>query len=549
LETCPRIGQNPVVRDIEENQSTLLSILADNSGDLQSKLSQWIPTAKEIVRGLVIAGTILVGGTILFALLRKYILRAKLAAAYWVAIFAAAIFFGVAGLKPERFLQSDPGAIWLARFFVAALLFSAVRAFDRLLIIPVLTRGGRVPAHRFLHQIVIIVISCFVILGFASYAFGLEIKTFLAGSAVVSIVLGLALQETLGNFFSGLVMQASSPFAIGDWIVCAGVEGRVVDMTWRAVTIHTLEDNYVIMPNGTIASEQIVNYYTPTRATARIVSVGLEYDLPPGEGIAVLKAAALETPGVAATPEPFVYLDEFADSSINYLVKFWVSEPALHKKIEHHVRVNIWYRLKEKGYGIPYPVRTVEHVPLKKKLQQQEEAAAEHRYQAIKDLWLFAPMTEEQKRELARGASDAFLAEGQVLFSQGHMGDSLYVIRTGQVDVMVRHGNGNESKVATLKAGDFFGEMSALTGQPRTATIRASGELACLRIGKNELAAVFSSDPSIMEKISEIIAHRNAHRESVVQQAVSAAEQAQQVKTEQKSLLGKMLSFFGKGAK
>ena len=105
-----------------------------------------------------------------------------------------------------------------------------------------------------------------------------------------------------------------------------------------AVTIHTPEDNYVIMPNGTIATEQIVNYHAPTRVTARTVGVGLEYDLPPGEAVAVLKAAALETTGVAASPEPYVYLDEFADSSINYIVKFWISEPSLHKKIEHHVR-------------------------------------------------------------------------------------------------------------------------------------------------------------------------------------------------------------------
>lgn len=527
----------------------MLSILADNSGELHSALSEWIPTAKDIVRGVTISGAFLLGGVIFFALLRKYILKARLSAAYWVAILACAIFFGVAGLKPEKFLQSDPGAIWLVRIFVAALLFSGIRVVDRLLIVPVLTRGGRMPAHRFLHQILNIVLACFIILGYSSYAFGLEIKTFLAGSAVVSIVLGLALQETLGNFFSGLVMQASSPFAIGDWIVCAGVEGRVVDMTWRAVTIHTPEDNYVIMPNGTIATAQIVNYHAPTRVTARTATVGLEYDLPPGEAIAVLKAAALETTGVAANPEPYVYLEEFADSSVNYIVKFWISEPSLHHKIEHHVRVNIWYRLKEKGYGIPYPVRTVEHVSLAKKVEAQDQAAANHRYEAIKDLWLFAPMTEEQKRALARSASDAFLADGQVLFNQGHTGDSLYVIRTGQVDVLVRHANGTEAKVATLKTGDFFGEMSALTGQPRTATIRAAGELACLRIDKNDLSKVFESDPSIMEKISEVVAHRNTHRETVVQQAVSAAEQAQQVKTEQKSLLGKMLSFFGRGAK
>src|SRR6185503_4525029 len=105
-----------------------------------------------------------------------------------------------------------------------------------------------------------IVLASFALLIFGSIAFGWDINAFLAGSAVVSIVLGLALQESLGNFFSGLVMQASPPFAIGDWIICGAHEGRVVDMTWRAVTIHTNEDNFILIPNATVAKAEIVNY-------------------------------------------------------------------------------------------------------------------------------------------------------------------------------------------------------------------------------------------------------------------------------------------------
>jgi CRP-like cAMP-binding protein len=302
------------------------------------------------------------------------------------------------------------------------------------------------------------------------------------------------------------------------------------------------------MPNGIIAKEQIVNFRFPTMATARTITVGLEYDLPPGEAFAVLKAAAVETHGVSHKPEPHVFLIDFADSAIVYEVKFWITEASAHLKIENHVRTNIWYRLKEKGFNIPFPMRTIEHVRMEKKQQLQSQAASQNRLEVLKDLWMFAPLTAEQKNELAAGASDVFLADGQTLFHQDDPGDSLYVIRKGEVDVLVRVGDGTPAKVATLKAGNFFGEMSALTGQPRSATIRAAGELSCVRIGKEDLQTVFAADPAIMEKISQIIAERNAHRHAKVKEADTAAANQPTVQEEQKSLLGKMLRFFGRGA-
>ncbi len=503
-----------------------------------------------MIGGAIAAAGFVVFGLILFGVLRKYLIRARLTNASLLAIFATAIYSGIAFTA----FQGMPGGTswWIHRAYAAVLVFAAIRFLDRLLIVPVLTRGGKMPLQRFIHQIITIVVGLFAILGFGAYAFGWDIKTFLAGSAVVSIVLGLALQETLGNFFSGLVMQASSPFAIGDWIICAGVEGRVVDMTWRAVTIHTLEDNWVIVPNGTVAKEQIVNYNTPTTATARIVTVGLEYDLPPGDAIAVLKSAALETHGVSSKPEPFIFLEDFADSAVVYKIKFWINEPALHKKIEHAVRANLWYRLKQKGYNIPFPIRTVEHTRLDHKQRRQDESSAQQRYDSIANSWLFAPLSEPEKRAVASGATDVFLGPGQILFHQDDPGESCFIIRQGEVDVFIRaagSASAAETKVATLKAGDFFGEMSALTGQPRTASIRAVTNLACVEIGKEALNSVFAADPAMMEKISRLIAERNAARETIAQDAAAAASSREQaVTTQQKSLLGRMMKFFSRGA-
>jgi small-conductance mechanosensitive channel/CRP-like cAMP-binding protein len=505
----------------------------------------WIPNGQQFLRGTIVAGGILIAGLIILAVARKYISRVRLTAAYLVAMVALAVYFSIGVTKPDRFRDPlDTATFWVHRVFYAALLFVVIRIVDRIILVPLMTKGGKVPLPRFVHQIVIIVLGLFAVLGYGSHAFGWDIDKFLAGSAVVSIVLGLALQETLGNFFSGLVMQASSPFAIGNWIIVAGVQGRVVDMNWRAVTIHTSDDNFVVIPNSTIAKEQITNFHAPTVATARNVMVGLEYELGPCEAIETLKAAALETPGVLSKPEPRIYLQDYANSAIVYRVKFWIDDPSNHPWIEHQVRLNTWYRLKQKGFNIPFQIQTVEMVNLQKKLALDAKEAAAARLRAIESVPLLSPLSSEQKQELAVVSKDCQLAPGQVLFSQGDSGDSFYVIHKGDVDVLIGDTPETQKSIATLSPGDFFGEMSALTGQPRTATIRARDALIAVEINKQALNRIFELDPTIMERISQVVTKRNVEREAA--RKGLAQPSTQEVVEQQKSLLGRMLRFFGR---
>lgn len=500
--------------------------------------ARWAVDSSLIVTGLSVALAILVVGGIVLAISRRTLGRVRLTGAFLVLVTAAAIYVGFGLMKPQERL-----AFWLSRAFCAAMIFVIFRAIDRLALIPLMTRGGRIPLQRFVHQIIVIIAGIFVVLGFGSVAFGWDIDKFLAGSAVVSIVLGLALQESLGNFFSGLVMHASNPFAIGDWIVVGEVEGRVVDMNWRAVTIETDDDNFVIVPNAKIAGEVITNFNAPTRATARSVFVGLDYEIPPSDAIELLRATAMETPRVLHEPRPRIFLVEYADSSINYRIEFWIEDMPNHLEIEQDVRANLWYRLKQKGYGIPFPIRTVEHVSMRHKTAAGAEAGVQQRLRAIASVALLTPLSEEQRRSLAGVASTVHLGSGQTLFHQGDAGDSFYVIEKGEVEVIIQTDTGAARTIATLGKGDFFGEMSALTGQPRTATIRAKSGLRLVEIGKDDLQGLFNADPSIMEKLSQIIAQRNAERAALSQGGADTSAEA--VVQQQQSLFQRMRSFFG----
>jgi small-conductance mechanosensitive channel len=420
---------------------------------------------------------------------------------------------------------------------------------DRLLIVPLLARGNwrgeRAPASRIIHQVVNSIVVAVAVMTFGAIAFGWDIDKFLAGSAVVSIVIGLALQETLGNFFSGMVMHASRPFAVGDWVGMGELEGRVVDMSWRAVTIRTSDDDDVIVPNGSVARDQIINYHSPSPASARSVEVGLDYDIAPEQATAVLKAAAQEADGVLVDPAPVVYLKQFGDSSILYRIKFWIDKPASHNSIEHRVRSNAWYRLRQHGFSIPFPIRMVEHVRPERKREHHRKTAIEHRCKAIAEVVLFSPLSPEQIQAVAAGATDVLLGPGQVLFHQGEAGDSLFIIRRGEVEVLAGGEGPARHRIATLKRGDFFGEMSALTGQPRSATIAALTDLCVVEICKDDLAAMFTADPSIMEKMSQIVVDRNLSRAAALSDA-AAATPAQKV-SQQSSMLQRMRSFFGRG--
>ena len=220
--------------------------------------------------------------------------------------------------------------------------------------------------------------------------------------------------------------------------------------------------------NATVAKSDIVNFNVPSRATAQFVRVGLHYELPPADAIAVLTAAALESQGVLHSPAPVIYLEEFADSSIVYAIKFWIEDAGQHEIIQHRVRVHLWYRLRARLLdSLPHPHRRTLQPRPEKPPPAGHRTHAPHRSHRGRP----APPAAFSGAEtpLADSANELYLMTGQVLFRQGDSGDSFYIIFKGSVEVLVTpEGGTEERRVATLGPGDFFGEMSALTGQPRT---------------------------------------------------------------------------------
>jgi small-conductance mechanosensitive channel len=188
----------------------------------------------------------------------------------------------------------------------------------------------------------------------------LDVAPLIATSAVTSLVLGLALQPILGNFFAGLVISVERPFRINDWVKVGEQEGRVVAITWRTTHLRTRENDNIVIPNSKLADERVLNYYYPHPVHLERVRVPAHYDEPPYRVRRVLLECAAGVQGVMDTPPPDVFLLSFDASSILYELRVWVEDMAVAPRIASEVRARVWEEFRREGIAIPYPIQTVE---------------------------------------------------------------------------------------------------------------------------------------------------------------------------------------------
>jgi small-conductance mechanosensitive channel len=454
---------------------------------------------------------ILIVGAVLVRIFKRQLERYQLTRITRWAIIGIAIYSGIALSHPRRILDPyDILSLIINKSFVALMLLVLVRYIDRIIVLPLLTRVSRSAPSRIIHQIIIFTISFFVLAGYISWAFGIEIGSFLAGSAILSIIIGLALQETLGNFFSGMVLQAAVPFKPGDWIQIGDVEGRVIEMTWRAVTVHTLSNNHVLIPNSVVAKDKITNFYAPSLTTGTSIAIGLDYSIPPNEAKRALIQAALDVPGVL--PNPGASLVSFEDSAILYKLNFSVNHPERRGAIEEAVRVNVWYRVNQARYNIPFPIRTVEITDPEKRTLAAHDSAKADRLAAIQKSPLFAALAPDLMEQLAEQTRDFTLAAGQTFYRQNDQGNSLFVLMSGTISSIIRIEEPGQPP-RDIDAGDttapaVFGEISALTSQPRGATQRAKTDVRAMEIDQSHLKKIFDANPQLMEHFSQAVAKR-----------------------------------------
>ncbi len=348
----------------------------------------------------------------------------------------------------------------------------------------------------------------------ATFSFGDE---FLATSAVSAVVVGFALQDTLGNAVAGLAIQSEKPFNIGHWINVGEHEGRVAEVTWRATKLRTKTGNFVILPNSEVAKAAITNYSEPAAPMRLFVDVGVSYDAPPSTVKAVIKQALSNCPLVVKAPAPDAMLHDFAASSVVYRVRFWTQDFELDEEAADQVRGSLFYAFRRNGIEIPYPIQ----VEVSRELPLPDDAARlAEREKLLTGVDLFASLNEAQRTTIATQVKVVDFGDGEAIVRGGEPGQSMYIVASGRVQVVLDE---THTQVATIERGGYFGEMSLLTGEPRTASVVAHGDVSVLQIEADVFRQLADVSPHAVEQVGVAAATRRAELNAVRASAKSAA--------------------------
>src|SRR6185295_2467023 len=352
----------------------------------------------------------------------------------------------------------------------------------------------------------IVAFTIFFLIAFTFLFPDVNLGALFTTSAIFGVILGLALQDTLGNFFAGISLQADRPFQVGDVITVGSHQhtGVVEEITWRAVKIRTFQNHVVLISNSTVAKEPI-EVCPRDNLNARLVFFNTLYNDSPAKTIHVVREAVREADNVSQRVAPIVRIRNFGDSSVDYEVKYWLQDYAKYNDTDALVRQRIWYAFRRAGLTFAYPTRTllVERKP-KGGAAEGDGGAIVERLAAVD---IFAPLSADETAMLAQAATSHVFAPGETVIRAGDPGSSMFVVHNGRVSVQISE-NGRAHTVATLSEGAFFGEMALFTGEPRTANIVAIEETEVLEIGHAAMKQVFDTNPDLVESLSHIIAER-----------------------------------------
>ena len=367
---------------------------------------------------------------------------------------------------------------------------------------------------------------------------GINVIALVAIPTALTAVIGFALQDTIKRFFAGLTLGRL--LRVGDWVHVAGREGRVTHVDLSHLTIITREDDLVMIPNDVALQQNILNYNQPTTKHGRSVVVDAAYAAPPLEVERILVDAAKAVPGVLSDPPPQVFTSAFKDSSIQYRVKYWIDEYVRALEIDGHVLSYAWYAFRRHGIEMPFPQRVIHTMKDEEPSQIAQREQARIRG-ALKHIDFLSVLSPEELGGLAEKATTRVYLPGEVIVHQGEEGSELFFILDGHAEVRV--GEGPDSVLATLNPSQFFGEMSLLTGERRSASIVAQTRLEVLVLNKEAIAGPLRSNPSLVGQMSTLLVKRKselaAHQERMSRRSDGDKE------VEEHSLGARIRKFFG----
>jgi small-conductance mechanosensitive channel/CRP-like cAMP-binding protein len=466
------------------------------------------------------------------------------AAVSWVLHQGAVRCPAVAGLLPPEW------PVHLKAWILFWCVVLAVRTVESLASRYYLRQKRRMPIPDLLRSILRAAIYVAAAFGVLGGIVGMNIAPLLTSTALLTAVVGFALQGVLGNLLAGMSLHLVRSVVPGDWVSVADIEGRIVETNWRETRLRTVAGQTMIVPNSKMAEAVIHNMTQPTDLRRHKLEVGASYADAPELVIATLVEAAQSVPGVLADPPPSAYLTEFKDFGINYRLRFWSHTFHDRTALEGDVARMVWYKFKRRGIEIPFPMSDkllsdFMEVVYKQKTQPPPDRELERRVNDLMKSDFFSQtlinhegkplVTREEVQSIAHRLRHVLFTRGETIFRQGDGGENCYVLVRGKVRGEIEQPGVSERARFERGAGAVIGEMSLVTGLPRTATVTCGEEVEMLEISGDAFAHLLSLRKEIPEILSQVVAHRaeqNAARLAEVRSREVPAATQQAVRQE-----------------
>jgi potassium-dependent mechanosensitive channel len=374
-----------------------------------------------------------------------------------------------------------------------------------------------------------------------SFIFEQPMTGLLVSSGVVVGILGLSLQPILGDVIAGIGLTIEQPFVTGDWVELEGGEmGEIINMDWRATEIRTWHNTVHIVPNGKLAGASIHNYDRADGAYGFWFYVTVSRSVSPELVRRLIMEASLKSNLVLDDPVPAIKVWDTEDHPIKYMVFVHCSNYRHYFSAKDEILRHCWALFTKGGFNFAASPQDIEFRPGEPHEASEIEVAV-----LLRQIPLLAPLDEAERSQLAHDGVMHSCSPGSTIILENTVGDSMYIILTGMVQVQRLLEDGKILNLARLGTYDYFGEMSLLTGENRSASVIAHTECQVLEIAKSSIEPLFHTRPELVEEIASLMAERKLKSELLTSESKKISV-ADRLKNYSEAFATSIRSFFGK---
>jgi CRP-like cAMP-binding protein len=290
----------------------------------------------------------------------------------------------------------------------------------------------------------------------------------------------------------------------------------------------------------------VTNHSDPPGPHATRADVGVSYAVPPNKVDFVVKEMLKEIPNVAMDPPPDIRLNTFHEFFVDYQIKFFIYDYGQLEPTLSAVRKGLWYHFRRNGVEIPFPVRNV-YLHDWQERKDANEQVQQRLSESLQKVYLFASLDEEERRLIVGHLSEMNFAVNELIIREGESDDSFFIIEEGEVEVFITPLSGQKKILTTLKKGDFFGEIALLTGEKRTATVRAMTDVRVYQLKKENFKRVLETRPDILDEISNVLSRRKDELAVLMAQSAGMEEDSGNMNTQEVKfhILKRIRNYFG----